>query len=102
MFIIGVAGGTGAGKTELVKGLAEELAPEGVSVIPLDNYYRDQSRLPVHLREDINFDHPGALDLDLLVEHLKDLLSGKPVEMPSYDFASHTRKEATRRIFPDK
>ncbi len=102
MLIIGVAGGTGAGKTALVRGLAGALASEGVSVIQLDNYYHDQSRLSANLREEINFDHPGTLDLDLLVEHLKDLISGKPIEMPFYDFASHTRVEAKRRVLPEK
>jgi uridine kinase len=90
-FVIGIAGGTGAGKTTVAR-LVTENVGESVTRIPLDNYYEDLSHLDLAEREDINYDHPGAFEWDLLREQLGTLLEGQPIEMPQYDFEVHNRK----------
>lgn len=97
--VIGIAGGTGSGKTTLAKRLVSELA-EGVAVLEHDWYYRDRSHLSPAEREDVNYDEPDALDNGLLVQHLSALRSGFGVECPQYDFATHTRKAETRAVAP--
>ena len=95
--IIGIAGGTGSGKTTLAARLIRELAGD-VAVLEHDWYYRDRSSVPMNERESINYDEPGALDNALLAQHLAELRAGRAVECPQYDFATHTRKAATRRV----
>lgn len=95
--VIGIAGGTGSGKTTLTKRLVEELGSD-VTLIEHDWYYRDRSGLPVSEREGINYDEPGALDNALLVQHLAELRAGRVVECPQYDFATHTRRATTRAV----
>jgi uridine kinase len=95
--LIGIAGGTGSGKTTLAARLISELSAD-VAVLEHDWYYRDRSGVPISEREDINYDEPAALDNALLVEHLAELRAGRAVECPQYDFATHTRKAATRHV----
>lgn len=97
--VIGIAGGTGSGKTTLSQRLVDELA-EDVTVLEHDWYYRDRAGVPVNERESINYDEPAALDNALLVQHLSELRAGRAVECPQYDFATHTRKTATRAVLP--
>ena len=93
--VVGVAGGSGSGKTTVVQALVEGAAPESVSLIHHDAYYRNFSGLPMEDREKINFDHPDSLETPLLVEHLTALRQGRAVEVPTYDFATHTRRSMT-------
>ena len=97
--VIGIAGGTGSGKTTLAAGLVNELGG-GVALLEHDWYYRDRSGMSEREREDVNYDEPAALDNALLAEHLAELRAGRAVECPQYDFATHTRKSATRRVAP--
>lgn len=96
--IIGVAGGTGSGKTTVASRILDRVGAEHIMYIAHDAYYRDLSHLPERLRTQVNFDHPDALETELLVEHLRRLLDGQPVEIPIYDFTSHTRTDRTRRV----
>lgn len=98
--VVGVAGGTGSGKTTVVGALVEALAPEPVSVIHHDAYYRDFGHLDPEERDRINFDHPDALETSLLVEHLDALVRGEPVAVPVYDFTTHLRTTETRTVEP--
>jgi len=98
--IIGVAGGTGSGKTTVALRILERVGAEHIAYIPHDAYYRDLSHLPPEERTRVNFDHPDSLETELLVEHLKQLRAGKPVEIPVYDFTTHTRTSQTRRVEP--
>lgn len=100
MLIIGIAGGTGSGKTTVVKKLMERL-PEGeVVVLPQDSYYRDSSHLPLEERLEINFDHPDSIEFELLVKHLNDLKKGITVQQPIYSYLSCTRSAETIPIHP--
>ena len=98
--IIGVAGGTGSGKTTVVREMVRGVGQEHVAVIEHDSYYRDRSELPLEERALLNYDHPGALETDLLVHHLEQLRAGHPVEIPSYDFSRHARTKVTRTVHP--
>lgn len=98
--IIGVAGGTGSGKTTVAMKILERVGAEHVAYIPHDAYYRDLSHLPPEERIKVNFDHPDSLETDLLIEHLKQLKAGQPVDIPVYDFTTHTRTNQTRRVGP--
>jgi uridine kinase len=98
--VVGIAGGTGSGKTTVAHKLAAAM-PEGRCVtIEHDAYYRDQSHLTAEERATINYDHPASLESTLLAEHLRDLRAGKAVEIPIYDFATHTRRPEKRRVAP--
>ncbi|MBQ0034806.1 MAG: uridine kinase [Bacteroidales bacterium] len=100
MFIIGIAGGTGSGKTTVVKKLTERLPQGEVVVIPQDSYYKDAAHLPLEERRKINFDHPDAFEWDLLEKHICQLREGKAIEQPTYDYISCTRQQATIHIEP--
>ncbi|MBN2347033.1 MAG: uridine kinase [Candidatus Aminicenantes bacterium] len=89
--IIGVAGGTASGKTTIANAIKESIDHPQMVMIPHDAYYRDAGHLPLAERACINFDHPDALETDLMVRHLRELIAGRPVEMPVYDFATHSR-----------
>lgn len=100
MFIIGIAGGTGSGKTTVVRKIMERL-PEGeVCFISQDNYYKDSSHIPIEERQKINFDEPAAFDWPLLIEHLKALKAGKAIEVPTYSYLTCTRQEETVHMEP--
>ncbi len=102
MLIIGIAGGTGCGKTTVVNQIINEL-PEGeVGVIPQDSYYNDLSHLSYAERVNINFDHPKAIDFELLAKHLADLKAGKPIQQPVYSFPEHNRTKDTLLTHPRK
>jgi uridine kinase len=99
-FVIGVAGGTGSGKTTLARALVESLPPGSATLLAHDCYYRDRSHLTPLEREQVNFDEPLALDSDLLVQHIAVLRTNQPVDCPEYDFVSHTRRLHCRRVEP--
>ncbi|WP_425145320.1 uridine kinase [Deinococcus sp.] len=99
-FVIGVAGGSGSGKTTVTRRVIETVGSGGVAVLVQDNYYRDQSDIAFEARLKTNYDHPAAFDWELLAAHLEALLAGVPIEMPSYDFTRHTRSEQTTTVLP--
>ena len=99
-FIVGIGGGTGAGKTTLALALQERFAPGETVLIDQDAYYRDRSHLSPGERNGLNFDDPAAYDNDLLISHLNQLLSGRPIERPVYDFTNHCRRHETERLAP--
>ncbi len=99
-FILGIAGGSGSGKTTVTKKIMSALDSEAIILIDHDSYYKDQSAIAFEKRLSVNYDHPDALDNDLLLEHLKKLRNYKPVEKPVYNFVSYTRSEQTLRIEP--
>ncbi len=92
MLIIGIAGGSGSGKTTVVKALTDQLK-ERVVVIPQDSYYKDSSHLPMEERQKVNFDHPDSIDFDLLVRHLKELKAGRSIEQPVYSYITCSRSK---------
>jgi uridine kinase len=98
--IIGISGGTGSGKTTVANRILESVSGEDVVFIQQDVYYRNLKDLPLDYRNAANFDHPDALDNDLLVNHLKKLRAGEAVELPVYDFRTHTRLPETMRVEP--
>lgn len=102
MLVIGIAGGTGCGKTTVVNQLLKEL-PEGeVGIISQDSYYKDTSHLSYDERVKINFDHPRSIDFDLLVQHLRALKNGNPIHQPVYSFVKHNRTGDTILTHPRK
>ena len=100
MFIIGIAGGTGSGKTTVVKKLIERLPKGEVVVIPQDSYYKDSSHVPVEERQNINFDHPDAFDWKLLIKQIDDLRHGKVIDQPTYSYILSNRLPETIRVEP--
>lgn len=98
VLIIGVAGGTGSGKTTVARKLVEALPPGSASIVAYDSYYRDQAEMPAAERTTINYDHPDALESDLLAAHLAALRAGHAVEVPIYDFKTDRRLTETRRL----
>jgi len=96
--LIGIAGGTGSGKTLVAKNLFRDLGSDRVVILQQDAYYKNLSHLPFEERAKQNFDHPDAIDSDLLLRHIKDLLAGKTIQQPIYDFTIHLRKNETREI----
>tara|TARA_R110000868_G_scaffold382762_1_gene649404 strand:- start:318 stop:923 length:606 start_codon:yes stop_codon:yes gene_type:complete len=102
MLIIGIAGGTGCGKTTVVNQILNEL-PEGeVGVISQDSYYKDTSHLSLEERVNVNFDHPRSIDFDLIANHLKELKNNKPIHQPVYSFVKHNRTGDTILTYPRK
>lgn len=102
MFIIGIAGGTGSGKTTVVRKLIERLPKGEVTVIPLDSYYNDSSNVPAEERQKINFDHPDAFEWPLLIDQLKQLKEGHAVEQPIYDYITSSRQAQTIHVEPSE
>ena len=102
MLIIGIAGGTGSGKTTVVQQIVNELPEDEVCVISQDSYYKDTSHLTYDERVKINFDHPNSIDFELLVQHIKDLRQGKSIEQPVYSFKEHNRTGETVTTYPKK
>src|SRR5215203_4178825 len=99
-FVIGVAGGSGSGKTTVVRRIVNSLGPDQVTVLDHDRYYRDRNDLRLEERAALNYDHPDSLETDLLVQHVEALRSGETVNVPVYDFARHARQSDTRTISP--
>jgi uridine kinase len=93
--VIGLAGGSGSGKTTIARSIIETIGPDEVALLQHDAYYRDQSHLPFEQRVLVNYDHPNSLETDLMVRHLEALITGHPVDRPVYDFALHNRSRDT-------
>jgi len=100
MTIIGIAGGTGSGKTTVVKRITKALPPHCAAVIPLDSYYNDTTSMTTEERKAINFDHPDAFDWKLLTEHIKMLKNGEAVEQPTYSYIESNRQKETIHVEP--
>ena len=100
MTIIGIAGGTGSGKTTVVKKIAEAVPPHDGAVVPLDSYYNDTAEMTEEERHAINFDHPDAFDWKLLTKHINDLRNGKAVEQPTYSYILCNRLKETIHVEP--
>ncbi|HDQ00040.1 MAG TPA: uridine kinase [bacterium] len=98
IILLGITGGSGSGKTMVSNRINQEIGSEKVTIIQQDSYYKELSHLSFEERKRQNFDHPDAFDSKLLFDHLIDLLSGRDIEMPLYDFKTHTRKKETMRI----
>jgi uridine kinase len=98
--VIGVAGGTGSGKTTVANEILQQVGAEHVAYIPHDAYYRELGHLSQEERTKVNFDHPDSLESELLVKHLKTLIEGQTIEVPIYDFTTHMRTERTRSVGP--
>jgi uridine kinase len=100
MFVIGIAGGTGSGKTTVVKKIRSKLKKDQVSFLAQDSYYRDNGHLPVKERQGINFDHPDSIEFELLTEHVRQLKMGRPVDQPTYSYLTCTRQEEVIPVTP--
>ena len=101
VMVIGIAGGTGSGKTTLTRKLKERFARD-VTVINHDNYYKSHSHIPFEERCKLNYDHPDAFDTPLLIQHLTDLRQGRAVQCPTYDYAIHDRSDKTIQLRPTR
>ncbi len=99
-FVIGIAGGSGSGKTTLARLIMERIGPEHIAFLPHDAYYRDFSHLPPEERARVNYDHPDALETELLIQHIQALKAGRAIERPIYDYTTHSRKKETIRVEP--
>jgi uridine kinase len=99
-FVIGVAGGSGSGKTTVVRRIVESLGLDQVTLLQHDRYYRDRNDLRLEERAALNYDHPNSLETNLLVQHVGDLKSGRPVDVPLYDFTRHARLTETETFQP--
>ena len=102
MYIIGIAGGTGSGKTTVVKRIIESLPQNEVTLIPQDSYYNDTTPLTMAERRKINFDHPSAFDWDLLIQQIKEIKAGHAIEQPTYSYLECNRKKETIHVEPKK
>lgn len=100
MLVIGIAGGTGSGKSTVVRKIIESLPPGEVTVIPQDAYYKDNAHIPLEERLKMNYDEPASIEWTLLTKHLKDLSEGRDVEMPTYEFITCSRKPETVHLVP--
>ncbi|HYY43137.1 MAG TPA: uridine kinase [Pyrinomonadaceae bacterium] len=98
--IIGICGGTGSGKTTVANKILESVSTNDVAFLQQDSYYRNRAELPLDYRQQVNFDHPDAIDNDLLIEHLRALKAGQAVALPLYDFRQHVRLPETERVEP--
>ncbi len=100
MLTICIAGGTGSGKTTVLRKIVESLPPGSVSVLPQDAYYKDNAHIPLEVRKGLNYDEPAAIDWPLLISHIKELQAGRAVDMPTYDFITCSRQKETVRVEP--
>jgi uridine kinase len=98
--LIGIAGGTGSGKSTVTREIYKSITDRNVAIIEQDSYYKDQSDISFEERVKTNYDHPFAFDNELLISHLKDLLDGKSIQKPIYDFENHNRKKETVLVEP--
>ncbi len=102
MIILGIAGGTGSGKTTVVNKIANILPKENVTILPQDAYYKDNHHLSFDERQKINYDHPNSIDFDLLLKHIKQLKNGNAIKQPIYSYITHSRSEDYKVIHPKK
>jgi uridine kinase len=100
--VIGIAGGSGSGKTTVAQEILNRVGPERIAYLPHDAYYKDLSGLPPAQKAEVNFDHPNSLETSLLIQHVLQLKAGKPVKLPVYDFSIHTRTQKTIPITPHR
>jgi uridine kinase len=98
--VIGIAGGTGSGKTTIANVILGRVGTQHIAYLPHDAYYKDLQDLPIAQRDMINFDHPDSLDTDLMIEHIQQLRKWEPIELPVYDFKSHTRTSRSLTVQP--
>lgn len=98
--VIGIAGGSGSGKTTVAQEILNRVGPDRIAFLQHDSYYKDLSGLPPVQRAEVNFDHPNSLETDLLIQHITVLREGKPVEVPIYDFSTHSRTNRTFTVMP--
>lgn len=98
--VIGIAGGSGSGKTTVAQEILQRVGPDRIAFLQHDAYYKDLSGLPPAQRAEVNFDHPNSLETDLLIRHIEQLKAGQPVEVPIYDFATHSRTDRTYTVQP--
>jgi len=98
--VIGIAGGSGSGKTTVAQEILQRVGPDRIAYLQHDSYYKDLSGLPPAQRSSVNFDHPNSLDTDLLVRHIESLKVNLPVQVPIYDFATHSRTERSFTVQP--
>ena len=98
--MIGIAGGSGSGKTTVANTILERVGSDHIAFLPHDAYYRDLSGLTIHQRQETNYDHPNSLETELLIEHIRQLKEYQPIELPVYDFKTHTRTNLTIHIEP--
>jgi uridine kinase len=98
--VFGVAGGTGSGKTTVAHAILDQVGAEKIAFLPHDAYYRELSHLSEEERAKVNFDHPDSLETELLIHHVKELLAGRAIDLPVYDFTTHTRTGETIRVEP--
>lgn len=98
--IIGICGGTGSGKTTIARAIVDSVGARNVILIEQDSYYKNLADMPLDERHQANFDHPEAIDGDMLIEHVKRLKRGEPIDMPLYDMVTHTRRDETERLAP--
>lgn len=98
--VIGIAGGSGSGKTTVAQEILQRVGPARIAFLQHDSYYKDLSGLPPTQRAEVNFDHPNSLETELLIEHIACLREGKPVEVPIYDFSTHSRTGRTFTVQP--
>jgi uridine kinase len=101
-YVIGIAGGSGSGKTTVINKILEKIGEEKVIILQHDWYYKDNRHLSFEERSQLNYDHPEALETSLLISHLKEISAGRPITAPQYDFSTHLRKEETRLLKPGK
>ena len=101
-FVIGIAGASGSGKTTLSAKILQEIGAENIAILPHDAYYRNQTEKSLEERLKVNYDHPASLETELMIEHLRELKAGNPVEIPVYDFVNHTRAAERKLIEPKR
>lgn len=101
-YVIGIAGGSGSGKTTVIHKILEKISVEDTIILQHDWYYKHNPHLSLEERSQLNYDHPDALETSLLISHLKELTSGRPITAPQYDFSTHLRKNKTRLVNPGK
>lgn len=98
--VIGIAGGSGSGKTTVAQEILQRVGPDRIAFLQHDSYYKDLSGLPPAQRAEVNFDHPNSLETELLIQHIASLRDGKPVQVPIYDFSTHSRTSQTYTVQP--
>ncbi len=98
--VFGAAGGTASGKTTVARTVLASVGAEKIAYLPHDAYYKDSPHLSLEERSQVNYDHPNSLDTDLLIHHVEELLAGRPIQMPIYDFTLHRRREETELVEP--